>query len=155
METEHKPQSYRHIRVAGKIEEDLKCVCDRTCPGKKERYAARVHRKNIISYYGQGICQKNFFAQPDNKPSYALRKVFKCDSSCGDLFFDRAVADYRSCYQLWEKRDIHCYIKGIFLDFYGPPWGQTYIFDIIAYFTQLTQRTTEKSKKSLGSDLHN
>ena len=103
---EHKPQTDRHLTVAGKIKVELKGIGERSNPRLKKRNCVRM-RKDIRHPWRKAIRNHHLFEQPHDEDGQPERDIVVVDAKCtlrDELRHHILVIQNRACYQMGENR---------------------------------------------------
>ena len=104
-ESENASESYRHIRIPGKIKIDVQHICRGIQPIKQHGFLT------VSLEFGhdkcRGICEENLFCKTDCEARDSLRRVGKRGFSVFQTPDNIRIADNGTGYQLREHRHIH------------------------------------------------
>src|SRR5271157_4778470 len=103
IETEHPPETDRHVRVTREIEIDLKRVADYSEPCCRRRQAGQGQTKDLIDKRAELVGDKDLLTQSDDEPFHTRPEPFQRYSAPDHLRCYAAIAGNRPSQHLRKK----------------------------------------------------
>jgi hypothetical protein len=101
-EAEHQRQAHGHVRIAGKIEVDLKGVTNQPEPSVVKVFGAPCKRR--VRDVSHRVGEQDFFGHAERQKRDATREFFERVLTHAHLLLERGVANDRARDQIWKKR---------------------------------------------------
>ncbi len=118
IKSHHFTQTYRHIRIAGKVKVNLKGKSQYSKPRGKHRQLACLHPLDRRPEHTDIVGYQNLFSNTGYEFQNSLVYTVEVYRSVIQLLSDIVIPHYWSCHYLGEKRDKCGEGNGIFLHLY-------------------------------------